>query len=273
MARLFSNRDRPLDLGVLPTELLPRAAAEPVAGARQPGNAVPAGPDAVLAALPEYRALFDQHRDGPVAPVRAPVPDDLVTRSRNLKASAYFLDASLAGVCEIQPQDRLPGAPPTHRHAFVFLVECTREPQPGEPGAAWIRGTRAERADLRCAEIAVVIADTGKRRGLVDSAYNERRAQCDRLDRLHSRHQLRDERLGLRDRQRVRVVAGDAGGDLLQRGRRGAVVVSHDGHARLAAAAARRGCWRSRRLSRPRTGPRRSAASPPRRESGVRRRR
>ena len=30
MARLFSNRDRQFDLGVLPTELLPRAVVEPV---------------------------------------------------------------------------------------------------------------------------------------------------------------------------------------------------------------------------------------------------
>ena len=29
MARLFSNRDRPFDLGVLPTERLPRAMVEP----------------------------------------------------------------------------------------------------------------------------------------------------------------------------------------------------------------------------------------------------
>ena len=28
-------------------------------------------------------------------------------------------------------------------------------------------------------DVAIVIADTGKRRGLVDSAYNERRAQCE----------------------------------------------------------------------------------------------
>jgi ferredoxin len=158
VARLFSNRDRPFDLGVLPTELLPRAAVEPIAGAHQPVSEVQAGSDAMLGALPEYRALFDSHLDGPVAPVRAPVPDDLVTRARNLKASVYFLDATLAGICEIQPQDWLQVAHATHSHAFVFLVEFSREPQPGEPGAEWIQGTQAERADLRCAEVAAVIA-------------------------------------------------------------------------------------------------------------------
>ncbi len=97
MARLFSNRDRPFDLGELPTELLPRAAVAPVAGARQPANTTDAGPDALLGVLPEYRALVDQHLDGAVARARAPVPDDFVTRARNLKASAYFLDAKPAG--------------------------------------------------------------------------------------------------------------------------------------------------------------------------------
>ena len=158
MARLFSNRDRPFDLGVLPTELLPRAVVEPIAGVRQPADTAQACAAAVLSALPEYRALFDKHLDGVVAPARAPVPDELVTRALNLKASAYFMDATLAGVCELQAQDWLHAAHPQHSHAFVLLVEFSREPQPGEPGAEWIRGTNAERTDLRCAEVAVVMA-------------------------------------------------------------------------------------------------------------------
>ncbi|OSZ74529.1 reductive dehalogenase domain-containing protein [Hydrogenophaga sp. IBVHS1] len=158
MPRLFSNRDRHFDLGVLPTELLPRAAVEPAAGVRQPDDAMPPGADSVLGALPEYRALFQAHLDGPVAPARAPVPDDLETRARNLKASAYFLECTLAGVCEIHPQDWLQPTSSPHSHAFVFLVEFSREPKPGEPGAEWIVGTHAERTDLRCAEVAAVMA-------------------------------------------------------------------------------------------------------------------
>ncbi|WP_439517541.1 Fe-S protein [Hydrogenophaga sp.] len=158
MPRLFSNRDRHFDLGVLPTELLSRAAVDPVPGARQPEAATPPGPDAVLAALPEYRALFAAHLDGATAPARAPVPDDLTTRSRNLKASAYFLECTLAGVCGIDSHDWLPSDPSSHTHAFVFLMEFSREPKPGEPGAEWIVGTHAERTDLRCAEVAAVMA-------------------------------------------------------------------------------------------------------------------
>lgn len=107
MARLFSNRDRRFGLGVLPKELLPREAAEQIAGVRQPTDAAQAGSDAMLGEVPEYRALFDKHLDGVIASVSAPVPDDLVARARNLKASAYFLDATLGSICELQPQDGL----------------------------------------------------------------------------------------------------------------------------------------------------------------------
>lgn len=112
----------------------------------------------MLGALPEYRALFNKHLDGVIAPERAPVPDDLVTRARNLKASAYFLEVTLAGICELESQDWLQAEHPSHTHAFVLLMEFSREPKPGEPGAEWIRGTNAERTDLRCAEVAVVMA-------------------------------------------------------------------------------------------------------------------
>jgi ferredoxin len=178
MTRIHSNRERPFDMGVLPTERLRRAAGAAPRPARQPCDAAVPTADSVAQALPEYLELFAKHLDGPVAPARAPVPGDLLERARNLKASAYFLDATLAGICELEAADWLmpteagaaahtgPADPPAalpdacahHTHAFVFLVEFGREPQPGEAGAAWILGTNAARTDLRCAEVAVVIA-------------------------------------------------------------------------------------------------------------------
>jgi len=158
MARLFSNRERPFDLGVLPTERLPRDAEAALGPAWQPGDANAAGPDSIAGAVPDYRELFASHLDGAVAPARAPVPDDPAARSKNLKASAYFLDATLAGVCRLEAGDWSDGGPPAHTHAFVFLIEFGREPEAGEPGAEWIRGTNVARTDLRIAELAVVIA-------------------------------------------------------------------------------------------------------------------
>lgn len=158
MPRLFSNRDRPFDLGVLPTERLARDAHAPVVDARQTGDVHPAGAQSLAVSIPEYRELFGRFLDGAVAPARAPVPDDLAARARNLKASAYFLDATLAGVCWLAPEDWVVADHAAHTHAFVFLVEFGREPKPAEPGAEWIRGTNAARTDLRCAEVAVVLA-------------------------------------------------------------------------------------------------------------------
>jgi len=158
MPRLFSNRDRAFDLGVLPTERLPRDAAAPIVAARMPADRVVAADSSIGPAFPEYRTLFAPHLDGTPARNRAPIPDDPALRTANLKASAYFLDATLAGACLLESTDWLADAPPPHTHAFVFLIEFGREPAAHEPGAEWIRGTNADRTDLRCAEVAVVLS-------------------------------------------------------------------------------------------------------------------
>jgi hypothetical protein len=158
MARLFSNRDRPFDMGMLPTELLARDPHLEIGEASVPADAAQPGADSILAAIPEYSELCVKFFDGEVAAKRAPVADDPPARARNLRASAYFLDATLAGVCRIERSDWLAGKHPAHTHAFGFLVEFGREPKAGEPGAEWIRGTNAARTDVRCAEVAVVLA-------------------------------------------------------------------------------------------------------------------
>ncbi len=156
MTRHYSNRDRAFDLGVLPTELLTRDANAPTEQAVQPGDPQPSGPAAIRLVLPEYLALYRQYLDGEVASARAPLPDDRSIRSANLKASAFFLDATLAGICALQADDF--SGPSEHQFALVFLIEFGREPALGEPGAAWIHGSNADWTDLRCAELAVVLA-------------------------------------------------------------------------------------------------------------------
>ena len=181
--RLHSHRNRPFHLGPLALERLARAAdngpetlgasasskhdvktvggrasaanAQAACATIMPMDAHSAGGDSIGAVLPEYFELFTRFLDGPVAPARAPVPDDPVLRANNLKASAYFLDATIAGCCALRDGDN---APAGHTHAFVFLIEFGREPQAGEAGAEWIRGTNAARTDLRSAELAVILA-------------------------------------------------------------------------------------------------------------------
>lgn len=161
MSRLYSHRDRHFDMGSLPTERLGRDAGAPVQEGQLPQDATPAAIDSVNAAFAEYQALFAQHLDGPVASALAPLPDDLTTRSRNVKASAYFLDVTLAGVCTLETTDwvgEATAATAGHLYALVFAIEFGREPGPTEPGAAWIRGCNVARTNTRAAEVAVVLA-------------------------------------------------------------------------------------------------------------------
>jgi ferredoxin len=153
-------------LGVLPTERLRRDPGAAVTTAAQPGHRHFAGPHAVAGSIPEYRRLIAPLLSGAAAAAKAPIPDDPLQRQQHLKAAACFLDATLAGVCRLQPDESdlavtvtegcADAPPPTH--ALVFLIEFGREPAEGEPGDAWIRGCNAERTDLRCAEVAVVLA-------------------------------------------------------------------------------------------------------------------
>ena len=155
-----------MHLGVLPTERLRRDPGAAVTTAAQPGHRHLAGPHAVAGSIPEYRRLISPLLSGAVAAAKAPVPDDPLQRQQHLKAAAFFLDATLAGVCRLQPDESdlavtvtegcADAPPPTH--ALVFLIEFGREPAEGEPGDAWIRGSNAERTDLRCAEVAAVLA-------------------------------------------------------------------------------------------------------------------
>ena len=158
MARLHSHRQRPVHLGPLPAERLPRQAGAPELPAHQPVDTTTATAQAVAAVVPEYMALCANHLAGACAAAPAPLPDGLQARASHLKAAACFLDATLAGICALQPEDLADGACSGHTHALVFLIEFSREAHAGEPGAAWTAGSNAARTDLRCAELAVVLA-------------------------------------------------------------------------------------------------------------------
>lgn len=160
MPRLYSHRDRPVHGGPLPVERLPRGAVGPQPGIAQPED--PESPDeaSVLAVLPAYQSLLAGHRDGDIAPGRAPIPEDPQARAEQLKAAAYFLDATLAGCCALDTGAWRPdaGTLPPHTHALVVAVAFGRACHADEPGRPWLAGSRAALADLHAAEIATVLA-------------------------------------------------------------------------------------------------------------------
>jgi reductive dehalogenase len=168
--RLFSNRRRPVHLGPLPLERIPRAASSPdFASAR---DAWPAPSTTSLGRIVnEYIALFEQHRDEAPAAERAPYPQDAARLARELKANCYFLDASLAGCCEI-PEAAWRGSPiPGHRWAIAILVEFARRPEADSLARRWVEGSEYDCALLRAAEIAVITASFLRRLGLSATAH------------------------------------------------------------------------------------------------------
>src|SRR5260370_37510071 len=110
-----------------------------------PSDSAEAGKDALSQVILEYKELFSKFLDGGVATGRAPVPEGPEAGANNLKASAYFLDAVIAGCCEIRLDDWTTAENLGHRHVFVFVLEFEREPKPDEPGVLWLPGANLVR--------------------------------------------------------------------------------------------------------------------------------
>ena len=189
-----------MHLGPYPLERLPRTGSpRDVHGlptAAQTAGARPGNPASLAHSIKEYLDVIDAQRIGAAAAEPAPIPADPVERARHMKAACYFLDASMAAVCRLDPsfhldppvqntslqkeaargkdaenveQDIVTGrhgdkqetdAAPltTHGHALIIVVEYTRDPEPGEPGYAWLHGSQAQRAAVRAAEVAGIMA-------------------------------------------------------------------------------------------------------------------
>jgi hypothetical protein len=104
--RIYSNRERRQHLGPRALERLKCAsiADAEVVGTLAPEHNSPSE-HLIKESISEYSRLFSTLLEGPVAPKSAPIPDDLERRAENLKASAYFLDATLAGCCLLGETD------------------------------------------------------------------------------------------------------------------------------------------------------------------------
>ena len=103
--KIFSNKNRPVHLGPYPLERLARCEEIPALAAvdsMEPMQVeIPDQPLSMSNAFRDYINFFDRVRSGEAAERKAPVPDSIEERSRHLKAAAYFLDASMVGICRI----------------------------------------------------------------------------------------------------------------------------------------------------------------------------
>ena len=102
----MNRQQRPVEFGPFPLERLERdpgvvakeAANDPRAPLAPP-TATESSP--LIWAVQKHLHIFEDLREPEPFARKAPVPDDLALRTRDIKGAAYFLDASQVGVCEL----------------------------------------------------------------------------------------------------------------------------------------------------------------------------
>ena len=155
----LNRAKRPVEFGPYPLEKLRRdpsiAGVEAAAPTRDPGSLASGGsPYLVDATLTHLNAYKELREPEPFAK-KAPVPDDLSLRTRDIKGAGYFLDASQIGICEIAGHIWLTEPRETHSHAVVVLVEYSDPIDAENAAAEWVAGNEHLLATLRAAEIAL----------------------------------------------------------------------------------------------------------------------
>ncbi|MFP6712684.1 MAG: reductive dehalogenase domain-containing protein [Rhodospirillales bacterium] len=161
----FSRKNRPFELGPYPLE---RLAHDPSIIAREaaaPKSARPAPRDIPNAntfskALEKYHVMYRQLGVVDPLPNKAPVPDDLALRTKDVKGAAYFLDAAQVGICEMNDNAWYDGSTALpHKYAMVIMVSHGRTPEADNLAHDWAKGHENATAEMRAFEIAVAVAE------------------------------------------------------------------------------------------------------------------
>ncbi len=154
--------DRPFHLGLFPLERLPRDDSVLEAEARRAPVAAPVREWAgglLAASIEKLTRLYAEFAAADAARERAPVGDDPVRRSVDIKGVGYFMDASQVGICAIPDNAWLEGAERRdHGYAVVILVEHSRVSEEGNPARDWTLPAVAANAGMRAAEVSALIA-------------------------------------------------------------------------------------------------------------------
>ena len=112
------------------------------------------------------------HQNGAVAEKTAPELNDPARNARAIKSLSYFLGADLTGICEIpryawySHKEDGTEIKPYHRYAIVMLIDQGYDTMEGASGDDWISGAQSMRGYLRGAEIAGVMGDLLRAKGI-----------------------------------------------------------------------------------------------------------
>jgi len=155
----FNRAKRSVELGPYPLEKLKRDASitviEAAAPPKDPGLLECGGSPYLVDATLTHLGAYEELREPEPFAKKAPVPDDLSLRTRDIKGAGYFLDASQIGICEIAGGVWLTAPRETHSHAVVVLVEYSDPIDTDNDAAEWVAGNDHLLATLRAAEIAL----------------------------------------------------------------------------------------------------------------------
>lgn len=105
--------------------------------------------------------------DGPVAPKKAPIPEDPVWMAGHIKETAYFLRADLVGICELPPyavygwgawhggeKIELP-----HKYAIAILIDQDTRTEAAFTGHDWISNAMSFMSYTASGFIACILAE------------------------------------------------------------------------------------------------------------------
>ena len=185
----FSRKKRPFELGPYPLERLPHDRSILALETARPKTIRPAPKDNSNAntfskALDKYQGMYRELGVVDPRPNKAPVPDDLALRTKDVKGAAYFLDAAQVGVCEMVETAWYEGATVLqHDHAIVIMVRPGRTPEKDNIAHDWIKGHEIAAAELRAFEIAIAVAEHIQWMGYESKAHDHQTGDVD-INRL-----------------------------------------------------------------------------------------
>ncbi len=107
--RVFTHKTRPVHLGAFPMERLGRGGKSLAGQVASDGLLTDGFGERDLGrSISDFLCALDAVREGGVSPAQAQIPGDPVERANHLKAAAYFLDATVAGIAGLKPEHFLP---------------------------------------------------------------------------------------------------------------------------------------------------------------------
>lgn len=112
------------------------------------------------------------HQEGQTADTTDPSLENPEANTQAIRSLSYHLGADLTGICEIPPYawySHGPDGEPIemrHKYAVVMLIDQGYDTMEGASGDDWISGCQSMRGYIRGAEIAGIMADFLRQRGV-----------------------------------------------------------------------------------------------------------